>query len=65
MAIVADTEENLQHDIEVLHQKLTKINTKINIDKTRSKIISKTNKELQGKQMEQVKARKILDLNLG
>ena len=55
MAIVAETEKDLQYNIEILDKELSKINMKINIDKTKSMIIATENKrheiKLKGKQI--------------
>lgn len=64
MAIVTDSEKNLQYNLEVLEKELQKINMKINIGKTKSMIVSRENKthsiKLQGKQIEQVESFKYL-----
>lgn len=64
MAIVSDSEKNLQHNLEVLEKELQKINLKINIVKTKSMVVSRENKthsiKLQGKQIEQVESFKYL-----
>lgn len=42
MAIIADTDRNLQHNVGVLDQELRKIYMKINIDKIKGMMIFKT-----------------------
>lgn len=64
MAILADSEENLQFNLDILNKELNKINMKINVDKTKSMIISSGNKvhsiQINGQEIEQVDSYKYL-----
>ena len=64
MALMADTEKDLQYNVAVMEEELAKINMKINAGKTKTMIIARTRKShaimLNGTQIEHVEHLKYL-----